>query len=79
MSKIAGTVLASLMVLPLLVHPALASKNIGGVRGGSAANTASQCTTSEGPVWQCPPGDSPENWPLTKCKVMVPTTVCHPA
>ncbi len=77
MSKIVGTVVASLIVLPLLVHPALASKNIGGRVGGTAGNALSQCTTIMVPQWNCPAGKSPGDFACTL--VMVEQQVCHAA
>jgi hypothetical protein len=81
MSKILATLATTLLVLPLLGHPAFAAKNIGGFgASGGRLNAASTCTVISVPVWQCPPGDSPSNWPNTKCKlVMVDQTVCHAA
>ena len=79
MSKIVATLAASLLVLPLLIHPAFAAKDIGGF-SGSQVNAVSTCTVIHVAVWRCPAGDSPSNWPRTKCKlVMVPQTVCHVA
>lgn len=81
MTKLVATLATTLIVLPLLAHPAFAAKNIGGFgASGARVNAVSDCTTIQVPVWKCPPGDSPENWPLTNCKlVMVPQTVCHAA
>ena len=80
MSKIVATLATTLLVLPLLGHPAFAAKNIGGFGAGGRVNAVSDCTTIMVAVWQCPAGDSPSNWPTTKCKlVLVPQTVCHAA
>ena len=80
MSKILATLATTLIVLPLLSHPAFAAKNIGGFGAGTRVNAVSTCTVISVPVWQCPAGDSPSNWPMTKCKlVMVDQTVCHAA
>ena len=79
MTKLLATLAATLLVLPMLGAPAFAAKNIGGFgASGTRVNAAQTCTVISAPVWQCPPGDSPSNWPNTKCKlVMVDTTVCH--
>jgi len=80
MSKILATLATTLIVLPLLGHPAFAAKNIGSFGAGTRVNAVSTCTVISVPVWQCPSGDSPSNWPNTKCKlVMVDKTVCHAA
>jgi len=80
MSKILATLPTTLTVLPLLGHPAFAAKNIGSFGAGTRVNAVSTCTVISVPVWQCPSGDSPSNWPNTKCKlVMVDQTVCHAA
>ena len=80
MSKIVGVAVAALLVLPLLAGPAFAQKNMGVSGIGAGRLNATGCTTIMVPQWQCPPGDEPGNWPLTKCKlVMVPQTVCHAA
>ena len=78
MSKILGATLTALLVLPLLVHPAFAAKNIG-IRGGSGlSNSLTQCTTISVPEWHCPAGASPGDWPNTACKlVLVDKQVCH--
>ena len=76
MSKLVATTLIALLVMPLLASPTFAAKNIG-IHGG-LGNSLSQCTTISVPEWHCPPGDSPSNWPLTNCKlVMVDKQVCH--
>ena len=79
MTKLLATLAATLLVLPMLGAPAFAAKNIGGFgASGTRVNAAQTCTVISAPVWQCPPGDSPSNCPITKCKlVMVETTGCH--
>lgn len=77
MSKFVAATLASLLVLPLLANPALASKNIGS-RPNSTTTMASQgCETIMVPQWKCPPGKSPGDFACTL--IMVEQKVCHAA
>ena len=44
MSKILATLATTLIVLPLLGHPAFAAKNIGSFGAGTRVNAVSTCT-----------------------------------
>lgn len=77
MSRIVGTSVAFLLLLPLFANPALASKNIGSRPTAASAMSASNCTTIMVPQWKCPPGHSPGDFACTL--VMVEQQVCHPA
>jgi hypothetical protein len=77
MSKIVGTAIAVLLVLPFLANPAFASKNIGARPHGTATMASSTCETIMVPQWTCPPGKFPGDF---ACMIIVvEQQVCHAA
>lgn len=77
MSKVLATVLATLLVLPMIASPALASKNIGTRAGSATTMSATSCETIMVPQWSCPAGKSPGDFACTL--VLVEQKVCHAA
>ena len=78
MSKVLAVTLATLLILPLVANPALASKNIGTRPGGvSTTMSATSCETIMVPQWSCPVGKSPGDFACTL--ILVEQKVCHAA